>query len=183
MEQHVCPWWMGYVLLNPLRKLTESPRKLLSPYVKPGMTIVEPGSGMGFFTLPLAQMVGLKGRVVAVDVQTKMLAGLERRAAKAGVPPVIETRLCAGDSMGLDDMAGVVDFIPALHVVHELPDAQVFFIESFRALKLGGALLFVEPKGHVKPGDFEQSLAMAEAAGFAVSEQGQYRATLTKETL
>ena len=181
MEKRVCPWWMGYVLLNPLRKLMESPRKLLGPYVETGMTVVEPGSGMGYFTLSLAEMVGLSGRVVAVDVQAKMLAGLERRAAKAGVDQVIETRLSDGQSMGLEDLTGLVDFIPAIHMVHEVPDSRAFFGEVHGLLKPGGGLLFIEPKGHVTPESFADSLAQAGEAGFSVTEQEGCRALLVKD--
>jgi len=48
------------------------------------MTVLEPGPGMGFFTIPPARLVGASGRVVAVDLQRKMIAGLKLRAAKAG---------------------------------------------------------------------------------------------------
>jgi ubiquinone/menaquinone biosynthesis C-methylase UbiE len=47
------------------------------------MTVLEPGPGMGAFTLELARLVGSSGRVVAVDVQSKMLDGLKRRAKRA----------------------------------------------------------------------------------------------------
>jgi len=49
------------------------------------MTVVEPGPGMGCFTLELARLVGLQGRVVAIDVQPTMLLDLRRRAGKAGL--------------------------------------------------------------------------------------------------
>jgi ubiquinone/menaquinone biosynthesis C-methylase UbiE len=39
---------------------------------------------MGYFTLPLARMVGPQGRVIAVEIQKKMLSVLDRRARKAG---------------------------------------------------------------------------------------------------
>jgi len=48
------------------------------------MTVLEPGPGMGFFPLEALQMVGSNGRVVAVDVQPKMLEVLRRRARRAG---------------------------------------------------------------------------------------------------
>jgi glycerol-3-phosphate dehydrogenase len=38
---------------------------------------------MFFFTLELARLVGPRGKVISVDVQEKMLAGLRRRAGKA----------------------------------------------------------------------------------------------------
>jgi hypothetical protein len=60
----VCPWWVGYLLASPLRRLQYDPAALLAPYVRTGMTVLEPGPGMGFFTLELARRVGPSGRVV-----------------------------------------------------------------------------------------------------------------------
>ena len=48
-----------------------------------GMTVLEPGPGMGFFTLDLLRLVGSSGKVIAVDIQPKMLERLQHRAAKA----------------------------------------------------------------------------------------------------
>ena len=92
MGKLVCPPWLGYVLLNPLRKLVENPDKILGRFVREGMIVLETGCGMGYFTLPLARMVGAKGRVVAVDIAPKMLSVLERRAQKAGLLDRIEIR-------------------------------------------------------------------------------------------
>ena len=84
MAHRVCPWWIGYLLVSPIRKwLGQDPVEILSPYVREGMTVLEPGPGMGFFTIPLARLVGSSGRVIAVDMQPRMIQGLMRRAAKA----------------------------------------------------------------------------------------------------
>ena len=56
------------------------------------MTVLEPGPGMGFFTLELARLVGPEGRVIAVEVQPQMIAGLRRRAERATLIDRIETR-------------------------------------------------------------------------------------------
>jgi ubiquinone/menaquinone biosynthesis C-methylase UbiE len=170
MAGRVCPPFIGYWLLNPVRKLLESPRKMLGPFVKAGMTVLEPGPAMGFFTLPLARMVGPKGRVVAVDVQQKMLDVLMKRARKAGLQERIDTRLVEGDGMGISDLAGQVDFAAAVHVVHEVPDPADFFKEIFAALKPGGRLLIVEPKGHVSAEAFEKTLGIAKTSGFTTAE-------------
>ena len=82
-RHRVCPWWLGYVLVSPLRRLLEPPGKVLGPHVQPGMTVVEPGCGMGNFTLPLARMVGPSGKVICVDLQPKMIAALRRYIEKA----------------------------------------------------------------------------------------------------
>ena len=57
------------LLASPLRRLRCNPASLLAPHVREGMTVLEPGPGMGFFTLELARRVGHTGRVIAVDVQ------------------------------------------------------------------------------------------------------------------
>ena len=168
MANHVCPWWLGYFLVSPLRRLWQPPEKILAPFVGEGMTVLEPGCGMGFFTLDLARMVGPNGRVVAVDLQEKMLAGLRRRAARAGLLGRIDVRVAQANRLGITDLAGQVDVAFALHVVHEVPDAGAFLAEIAATLKPDGRLLFVEPHGHVSESAFGASLAMAERAGFRI---------------
>ena len=170
MAGHVCPPFIGYWLLNPLRKLLENPKKMLGPFVHERMTVLEPGPAMGFFTLPLARMVGTKGRVVAVEVQQKMLDVLMKRARKAGLSDRIDPRLVKDDGMGISDLAGQVDFAAAIHVVHEVTDAAAFFRDVFAAMKPSGKLLIVEPKGHVKEEAFEKTLDDAKTAGFTPAD-------------
>lgn len=162
----VSPWWLGPLLVNPLRRLVHDPGSLLGPLVREGMTILEPGPGMGFFTLEAARRVGERGRVVAVDLQPRMLAGLRRRAARAGLGARIETREARRESLGVGDLAGKVDLALALLMIHELPDPGRFFAELRAALAPGGRVLVVEPRGHVAPASFEASMAAATRAGF-----------------
>src|SRR5215472_1318040 len=122
MAHRVCPWWLGYWLICPLRRRRQDPAAILAPLVRQGMTVLEPGSGMGFFTLDLARLVGPSGRVIAVDIQSKMLDRMKRRAAKSALLDRIDARLAAPDSMGIADLAGSVDFTLAFAVVHEFPD-------------------------------------------------------------
>ncbi len=167
MAKHVCPFWVGYLLLSPIRKFLENPDKLLGPFVRPGMTVLEPGCAMGFFTLPLARLVGPGGRVVAVDIQPGMLAVLARRARKAGLAERIEIRTAQQDSLGIGDLDRSVDFAAAIHVVHEMSGPDAFFAEVRQALKPGGRLLVIEPKGHVSAENFSQTLDIAEKSGFS----------------
>ncbi|MBN1983026.1 MAG: class I SAM-dependent methyltransferase [Chitinivibrionales bacterium] len=81
---HVCPWWLGYLLASPIRRLVQNPEKILKPFVREGFHVLEVGPGMGFFTLPLAAMVGPRGKIIAVDIQNHMVNELARRVAKAG---------------------------------------------------------------------------------------------------
>jgi ubiquinone/menaquinone biosynthesis C-methylase UbiE len=180
----VCPWWLGYFLISPVRRFRQNPHTILAPYIREGQTVLEPGPGMGFFTLELARLVGARGRVVAVDVQAKMLDKLKKRAAKTGLSQRIDTRLAAPDSLGLADLARQIDFTLAFAVIHELPDAGRFFQEVAVASKSGSLVLIAEPKGHVKEADFNTELRLANEAGFEVADppeiKGSYTALLKK---
>jgi 2-polyprenyl-3-methyl-5-hydroxy-6-metoxy-1,4-benzoquinol methylase len=64
MGNNVFPWWLGYMLLNPLRRFSQNPKKILNIYVSPGMKVMDIGCAMGFFSLPLARLVGEQGQVL-----------------------------------------------------------------------------------------------------------------------
>jgi tRNA A58 N-methylase Trm61 len=175
MGHRICPWWLGYVLASPLRRLMQDPAAIVSPYVREGMTVLEPGPGMGFFTLELARRVGPKGRVIAVDVQPRMISGLKRRLARANLAERVNARLANEDSMGLQDLAGQVDFTLAMAVVHEMPSASRLFAEAAAAMKPGAILLLAEPSGHVKEEMFAAELQAAAGEGLTVAERPTVR--------
>ena len=168
-KMDVCPWWLGYLLACPIRNLFENPDKRLSPYLRPGMTVLDIGCAMGFFTIPAARMVGGKGRVIAVDLQPKMIDALKRRLKRRGLLDRVDARVCGKTDLGIGDLDGRIDFVLAIHVVHEVPDKGRLFAELFRSLRPGGQLLFAEPKGHVSADELDQSVAEAIKAGFIVT--------------
>jgi len=171
MSEAVCPWWMGYVLLNPIRKLIQNPEKILGAYVAKGMSVLEIGSGMGYFSIPLAKMVGKSGHVLSVDLQEKMLASLMKRIQKTDVSGTIETHKCSAKSLLIDDFSGKFDFALAFAVVHEVPDQDRLFREIYAALKQDGKLLIAEPKGHVGENDLEKTVSLAEKEGFRIEQK------------
>lgn len=175
MPHKVCPWWLGYWLLCPVRGWLQKPGEILAPYVRRGMTVLEPGPGMGFFTLELAERVGPSGRVVCVDVQQQMLERLRRRASKSGVLERLELRLAPTESMGIADLEGLVDFVLAFAVVHEFPDARKFFEETATVLKTNATMLLAEPRGHVNTQRFESELQTAQLCGFTVEARPMIR--------
>ncbi len=175
MSQRVCPWWLGYLLVNPLRKLYYNPQNVLKPYIHEGMTVLEVGSGMGFFTLAMARLVGESGHVVCVDLQEKMIRTLKKRAVRAGLIDRIELRVCTPTSLGIDDLAPKIDFALLFAVVHEVPDAKRFLSEILRSLRKGGLLLFSEPAGHVSREAFAGTLAIAQLLGFRIADSPKIR--------
>lgn len=164
-DHHVCPWWVGYLIASPLRKLGENPKSILTPLVEPGITAVDVGSAMGFFSLPLARMVGQNGRVVSVDVQKRMLASLTRRARRKGLDSVIETRLCTQEDLGLADLRGQADLVLAVHVAHETAYPKRFLKQLYDTLRPGGRLLLIEPNGHVSKDELDATRRLCSDAG------------------
>ena len=161
----VCPWWIGWLLASPIRRLFDSAAPLLEPLVRPGMTVLEPGPGMGYFSLRLARLVGPTGRVVCVDLQPRMVAGLKKRARRAGLAERVEGVSGTLDHPALEPRAATFDLAVAIYMVHEVPDQEGFLRRIAMLLRPGGRLLIVEPKGHVTPDGFAATLARAEAAG------------------
>jgi ubiquinone/menaquinone biosynthesis C-methylase UbiE len=162
---HVCPWWIGWILASPVRRLFDDAAPLLAPLVRPGMIVLEPGPGMGYFSMKLARLVGPTGRVVCVDLQPKMIDGLEKRARRAGLADRVEGLAGTLDHPRLEARAATVDLAVAIYMVHEVKDQEGFLRRIATLLRPGGRLLIVEPKGHVTPEGFAATLARAGAAG------------------
>jgi len=158
----VCPWWLGFALDNPLRRLFHDPAKILGPYARPGETVIDVGAGTGFFSIPLAGMVGPTGRVTAIDLQPEMLEALTRKARAQGVAERITPHLATPYSLGEHNKA---DFIMAFWVVHEVPDQRAFLAEVSGLLKPGGLFLLVEPRVHVSEKSFGRTVQFAAEAG------------------
>lgn len=165
---HMCPWWLGYFLISPLRKITQNPDKIVAPYLKPGMKVLEVGPGMGFFSLSIAKQVGQNGRVYCIDLQEKMLSALKKRAAKVHVDSVINTRLCSTESLDVQDLQGQINFALAFAVCHEVPDKAKLFKEIYDSLKAGGQLLISEPIFHVRRKAFDATVKIALDVGFSI---------------
>jgi len=169
MAEHRCPVWMGYFLASGLRKLLQNPTRILSPYVERNMTVLDLGCAMGFFSLPMAEMVKPEGKVVCVDVQQRMLDTLKKRAARAGRAERIETHACSDDAIGIEGRTGAFDFALAFAVMHEVVDPACYFRELSHLLKPGARLLLAEPAAHIDETDFERTVAVAIESGFVVA--------------
>ena len=168
----VCPWWLCFTFDNPLRRLLHNSESILSPYVRSGDRVIDIGPGMGYFTIPLAKLVGPNGRVIAIDVQEKMLSAIMSRAKKNRVSERIQTYLTDPKSLGNHEKA---DFILSFWMAHEVPDQSSFFKEIHNLLKPDGLLLLVEPMFHVPKKYFALTLQTATEAGFVVKENPKIR--------
>jgi ubiquinone/menaquinone biosynthesis C-methylase UbiE len=168
----VSPWWLCFTFDNPLRKFVHNPEALLSPYVCPGSTIIDIGPGMGYFSIPLARLVGPTGHGIASDGQAEMLAALASRARRSGMSERIQPYLASSDSLGNHPKA---DFVMAFWMVHEVPNQRAFFAEIFGFLKPEGLFLLVEPILHVRKKVFLRTVQTAREIGSIVKDMPKIR--------
>ncbi|KQC06740.1 MAG: hypothetical protein APR55_01200 [Methanolinea sp. SDB] len=165
----VCPASHAGMLDHPVRRLLQSPRRIIGRYIRSGDRVLDIGCGPGYFSRPMARMIGESGCVVAADLQEEMLAMLSDRAEKEGLSSRIHVHKTRPDTLDLGDL-GPFDFILAFYVVHEVPDIDQFFDEVYSTLRPGGRILVVEPSHHVGKEEFVDTLAKARSAGFSVEK-------------
>jgi ubiquinone/menaquinone biosynthesis C-methylase UbiE len=165
---HRCPWPCAYLFDHVGRRLFQRPERLLAPYLGEGMTALDVGCGMGFFSLAMAHLVGEGGRVIAVDVQQPILNVLMRRARRRRLAGRIRPRRCEA---GLLDVDEPVDFALAMWAVHEVVNYDGMFRRLAACLKPGGLFLLAEPKLHVSRRRFAAFVEAAEGAGLQLVER------------
>ena len=163
---HVCPWWCCFTFDNPVRKLFHDPTKMLTPFVRPGFSVIDIGPGMGYFTIPLCHLVGDKGKVLAVDIQQKMLDVVEKRAAREKVVHRLATRVASRKSLNIKERA---DFVLAFWMAHEVPVKERFFQEIACSLSDDGLFLMVEPLIHVSASSFSRTMDTAMKSGLRIT--------------
>lgn len=165
---HVCPWYLAYFFDNPFRRLFMKPEQLFAPYVRPGMAALDIGCGMGYNSIGLARLVAPEGRVIAVDLQQRMLNVLMKRARRAGVAGYVEPHVCDPGDIGINTP---VDFACAFWVAHETPDAAALLRQIRAVLRPGGHAFLAEPRGEVTETGFARLLEMAGETGFDVVDR------------
>jgi len=153
-------------LIGFLRRLTQNPYKILRPFLKEGMTVLDFGSGPGFFSVPAAKLVGSAGKVYAVDVQQEMLDMLIKYADKKGVTGNIVAINNPAQEIGIELEA---DVILAIYVIHEVADREKLFLSLRKRLKPAGVLLLAEPKHRVSETEFKETLEQAKKNGFDIT--------------
>ncbi|MDD1678284.1 MAG: class I SAM-dependent methyltransferase [Methanomicrobiales archaeon] len=140
----VCPYFPGvdWFLDNPFRRFFLNPDQLLGSLVREGMTVIDLGCGPGMFTLAMAERVGERGQVIAVDLQQGMLDLVKKKAKRKGLAPRIRLHRNTADSIGLAVQA---DFILSVYMVHEVSNQELFFREVHGLLAPEGRYLVKEP--------------------------------------
>ena len=143
--------YVVYAALNTLRTLDaveaerdtwQRPADVLRALdLKEGNTVVDLGSGAGYFTLKISPVIGPRGRVIAVDLRGLSLTFLWIRAALR-TPHNIEVMVGQEEDPRLP--AGTVDAVLIANTYHEFRNPHAIIDHVFRALRPGGRLVIVD---------------------------------------
>ena len=140
--------------------------------ISPGQSIADVGSGGGYFTFLLGEVVGDAGRVYAVDVDAEMNERLERLASERGASNVV-TVLADYDDPKIPEL---VDMIFTSNTYHHIDDRVAYFERAARYLKPTGRLAVLEYK---RKGFLQRFLGHATEDDVIVSELEQAGYTLS----
>jgi arsenite methyltransferase len=135
----VYPVSRASALLNPLRRLVQSPgRTVRAMALSPAWSVLEVGSGPGFFSPYLAES-SAAGHLVALDLQPGMVSLARLRLSSA-------SSLVAGDAMALPFGRASFDAAVVATVLGEVPDRTTCLVEIHRVLKPAGLLCLAETR-------------------------------------
>lgn len=167
-DKRICPVEKAGGLDNSVRKLLQNPQKILKPYIKNGMTVLDLGCGPGFFSIEIAKLLSESGKVIAADLQEGMLDKVRQKIKGTRFQQRITIHKCKEESIGLIKK---VDFVLAFYMVHEVPNQDKLFRELKSILKPNGQLFIIEPKFHVSKKSFELMIEKIKGFGLEIIDR------------
>lgn len=159
---------------EPGRAAWQKPEQVLDALaLRAGQTVCDIGAGPGYFALRAARRVGGRGRVLAVDVDPRILDALRVRIERAGARNVTPV-LGLGDDPLLPPAS--CDLVLIVDTYHHFPDRPAYLRRLVRLLRPGGRLANIDwhkrPTAVGPPQDHrlsrEEFLADAARAGLRV---------------
>jgi ubiquinone/menaquinone biosynthesis C-methylase UbiE len=162
-----CPNSLSWLIDNPIR------RRYLGTVldrvgIQPGEHVLELGPGPGMFTLEAARRAGPEGCLIAVDIQSEMIAQVQARVREAGLTNV-ETYVASAYDIPLENDS--VDRAFLVTVLPEIPDQTRALTELQRVLKPAG-LLSVTEEFYDPDYPFQaETIRRVTAAGFALDRR------------
>lgn len=141
--------------------------------LRAGMVFLDIGCGYGFFTIPAAQIVGIEGKVFAVDVAASAIDLLKRDAIVKGLKNITAIVGAAEETVFC---SGCADMVFYSIVLHDFRDPAKVLQNAKLMLKRSGRVVNVDwkkkPTGIGPPVDIrfseEQASNLMEQAGFTI---------------
>ena len=163
------PQFLASLIDNPLRRRIQPPDDMAVRHgLEQGMQVLEIGPGNGTYTLGAARCVGPAGRLVAVDIEPRMVERVRRRAEAEGAANV-DVHLA--DATHLPFADETFDAAYMITVMGEIPDPVQALREVYRVLSPQGTLACSEV---LLDPDYPLPLTLerwAEQAGFRLRQK------------
>ncbi|MFC1644421.1 class I SAM-dependent methyltransferase [Patescibacteria group bacterium] len=143
-----------------------------------GQVVADFGCGPGFFTIPVAELVGGEGHVYALDVLEEVLTSVNSQAKTKGIYNITTKRANIEKDGGSGLDSGMADVVIVKNVLFQNNDKEIILREAFRVLKDDGKVLIMEwnksnlmfgPEAELRV-DIEDVKSMLEKIGFVVDE-------------
>ena len=159
--------------LDPIRRLFESPKKLIEPYVKDGQVVADLGCGSGYYTFALAELVGPKGKIYAVDLGRSCIRALEKKARKSGYRNIEAHASSASDVSLIKDRS--VDFVLANGLLCSMAEHRKEAVSEIRRILKAEGQAYLSlgagpPFGYVDQAEWDNILK-----GFKIEQGGSYK--------
>ncbi len=127
---------------NPDRRELLPPVKMLTDLgLKEGYTVLDIGAGIGYFTIPASEIVGKKGKVIAVDTSEEMIEKLKHRVSNAHIENI---EILKSEEYDFVIENSTVDFALLSQVLHEVDDKKRFLLKAHEILKASGEIAIIE---------------------------------------
>jgi ubiquinone/menaquinone biosynthesis C-methylase UbiE len=146
--------------LEPFRKLSERPLERLSEIgLRQGMTFLDVGCALGFYSFYASSIVGERGMVYAIDLNLDFIEYVKRKANAKGIKNI---NAIVADAQETSLPSKSVDVVFLHLVLHDVKDKHAALKEFNRILKANAKLVIDEenvlPQDHISQ--------MAEDSGF-----------------
>lgn len=164
-ETHLHPLEKAGALESRFRLWLQNPGRILRNHIRTGMTVLDLGCGTGYFTIEIARLAGITGKVFACDVQNGMLELLRDKIKDSGLQQQIEVFNNGEDSLGLNVK---VDFVVAFYSFHEMKYPDHIINDLNRIVKPETRILISEQKFHVSGTTFNAIIQKMESHGFEI---------------
>jgi ubiquinone/menaquinone biosynthesis C-methylase UbiE len=136
------PEFLANLIDNPLRRRIQPPSDMpIRHGIEPGMTVLEVGPGNGRYTIETARRVGSAGRVIAIDIEPKMIERVLQRAHAEGVTN-LDAKVADVYNLPFED--SMFDAICMITVISEIPEPERAMREFHCLLSPSGTLAFSE---------------------------------------